>query len=153
MPSPRYAAANQDIRTLLASMGIDDYHATLMIAHMFIAPATTDLDMSPIIMYIAALQTELAKMGAPLRPTGDLDLPTAAALQTIVGPGWQSTPWFQIGQYVVHAADRGATLTPPTPMPAMGATIDLPSLPSMPGGLMGWAALGAGAYYLFFHKH
>ena len=149
--TPRYAAANQDIRTLLRSLGIDEYHATLMIAHMFIAPATTDMDMTPVRLFVKALQTELKKLGAPVEASGEIDLPTAGAFEVICGHDWPSIPWFQIGQYVIHAGDRHLSFAPKKAPSAMGATVDLPTMPAF--GTLGWLAVLGGAYYLFVHKH
>jgi hypothetical protein len=145
----RYAAANQDARTLLQSLGIDGYNATLIISHLFIPPATTDMDMAPVLMFVEALQKDLVKLGAPIDPSGEIDLPTAQCFEALCGPDWPSMPWFQIGQSVIHASDSDIRLAPATPPPAMGGLIDLPAIP---GGLLGWAAIGAVVYFGFFHK-
>jgi hypothetical protein len=139
--------ANQDLPTMLRVIGVDDYTATMMIPNMMIAPATTDLDMPPVIMTIRALQRCLNTMGANLREDGDLDVDTARAIRQVTGPGWKSTPWYQIVQAVIYAAEHGGRVTVgQPPKPAMGF---VPDLPVMPGGIVGWAALGGLAYYFF----
>jgi hypothetical protein len=141
--------ASQDVRTLLRTLGVDEYHATMMIAHMFIAPATTDLDMPPVIVTIRHLQGMLNHMGAGVPETGQLNVQTGAALDALIGPGWMSAPWYEILQAALAAHERGVDLTPRRPPPAMGF---VPDLPRVPGGILGWAALAGAAYYFLVHR-
>jgi hypothetical protein len=144
----RFNHANQDLPSLLRTVGVDDYTAQSMIPNMMIAPATTDLSMQSVIMTIRAIQRCLNTMGANLREDGELDVDTAQAIQQVTGPGWKSTPWYQILQAIVYAAEGGGTVKTKsrTGHRAVGF---IPDLPAMPGGLVGWAALGGLAYYFF----
>lgn len=144
--------ANQDLHTLLTTLGIDEYNTTSMISTMMIAPATTDMQMAAVIMVVKALQRALRSMGATdVADTGLLDLQTASAIEQVTGPGWQSVPWYQTIQAVVWAAEHGVTVSPMrSAAPAMGyVPMAGITLPDMPGGLLGWAAIGAAAYYFF----
>lgn len=146
-----YDYANQDLRTLLGAIGVGPVQSTLIIRSMWIAPATTDLDSAAVIMLVQALQRHLIAMGAPLEINGELDLPTARAIEECVGAEWQSVPWAQIVQLLVKAREAGYQIQGPAPAPGpyevpMGI---IPELPAMPGGLFGWAVLGAAAFYFF----
>jgi hypothetical protein len=148
-----YDHATQDIPTLLRATGVDDYTAQMLVPFAFMAPATTDLDMPSVIEIVRAIQRSLNALGANLQESGQLDVQTAILIQQVTGPGWKSVPWYQILEKIVHHADRGGTVRP-IARPAAGVAGSMcdfaPS--SMPGGLLGWAALGGLAYYLFGRK-
>jgi len=149
-----YQHATQDIPTLLRATGVDDYTAQMLVPFMFMAPATTDLDMPSVIEIVRSIQRSLNAIGATLDESGELDVQTAALIQQVTGPGWKSVPWYQILEKIVHHADLGGTVTPVTARAAMGYAGSMGdfALPAMPGGIWGWAALGGLAYYYFGRK-
>ncbi len=150
--SKTFHAASQDLRTLLQSIGIADWNATMVIPYLLTAPTTTDLDMAQVILVIEALQNVLNTMGANLRVSGEFDLPTAKALDEICGPGWQSVPWYNVIQAVVWAHSHGRHVTGGQPRAAMGYAMGAVDLPSMPGGMLGWLAAAGAAYYFLFRE-
>lgn len=145
-----YQHSTQDIPTLLSAVGVDHYTSQMLVPFMFMAPSTTDLDMPSVIEMIRAIQSSLNAIGGELDESGELDLPTAASIQQVTGPGWKSRPWYQIVEAIVYAADHGGKIMPArVAPPAMGATIDLPT---PPGGILGWAAIAAAVYYFWGRK-
>ena len=75
-----------DARTILLSMGVGNYNATIMIQYMFLSPSTTDPAMPSIILMTKHLQAGLRAAGARVPLDGQIDAPTARALITLVGP-------------------------------------------------------------------
>lgn len=154
----RYHNATQDLRTLVTTIGIDQWNASMLIPYLWTAPVTTDLDMNQIILLIEHLQKTLNDMGANLVAEGQLDLETADALTQICGPGWKSVPWYQIIEAVIWAHEHGPRIVPRSPRAiagkpaAVGYAMGDLSLPSMPGGALGWAAAAAAAYYLLLRR-
>lgn len=146
--------ANQDIRTLLISLGVDPYNASALITTTFSSPSTTDLNMQAVILMIKALQGTLRTMGATdVYPTGQLDLETASAIAQITGPGWKSAPWYMTIQAVAFAADHGRRVSPMRrAAPSYAVPMSGFALPSIPGGPLGWLAIGAGVLYYYTHK-
>lgn len=141
--------ANQDMRTLLGTLGVGQISSTLIIRYMFMLPATTDLQSAPVVELIKALQRQLIRMGAPLRVTGDMDVPTADCLERLVGANWQSVPWAQVVQTVISAVEHDVDLSPRATAPAMGY---VPDLPLLPGGILGWAIAGGAAYFFLRNR-
>lgn len=143
-----------NLRTLLQRLGISNFNATAMIPVLLIAPAITDPKSPQIMMLVIALQNALNARGAGVPPSGYLDVQTAQALERVVGPQWEIRPWFQTVEAVL-ARGRGVDMTPVhvvdhedgAPM-AVGSILD--ALPSVPGGMLTYAA-GAGLllYHLF----
>lgn len=147
-----FHAASQDLRTLLQTIGIADWNATMIIPYLLTSPATTDLDMAQVILVIEALQNVLNEMGAQVPVNGELNVATANALDQICGPGWMSAPWYQVIQAVVWAHGHKGTVTPRRRPKAVGYAMGDIALPAMPGGSLGWLAAAGAAYYFFFRE-
>lgn len=142
-------------RTNLVALGMGHFNATQAIPYMGIAPATTDPKAAQVILVVQHLQRALFQMGATDVPdSGRLDAATAAALQQVVGDGWEGRPWGVSVGSVVAALQRGQAISSMTPADDM-AMIDgqelsvggpLDFLPDVPGGL---ATYLVGGYLLY----
>ncbi len=145
-----------NMRELLARIGIGQFTATMIIQSMFMAPATTDPKSPPIIMLVTHIQRAINKMGWPLRISGYLDVQTANALTEIVGQGWESRSWGDNVSAIVNTTVRYKMDAPSrSEMPKVSSMradlgfYDPPFLPSIPGGIVTYAALGAVAYHFW----
>ena len=143
-------------RTLLTSLGVGHFNATMIIQYMFVAPATTDPKSPPIILLVEKIQRALAQMGAPVAVTGQLDLNTAQYLSAVVGERWMTMPWAATVSAINSARDNGLDLAPVVassgplePIPLSGP---LDFLPDVPGGIVTY---GVAAYLLdrYLRKH
>jgi hypothetical protein len=142
---------DNNARELLLGLGMGNYNATIAIQYMFLSPSATDPAMPSIILMTKHLQLGLRAAGAASVPvTGQIDEPTALALIKLVGPDWNHVTWYAMFRAVSEARKyktllerRGADLVD------LG---DIPVMPSVPGGMLTWAAAAVAAWYLFFRK-
>jgi hypothetical protein len=143
-------------RELVSAIGIGQFNATMVIPFLLMAPATTDPKSPPIMMLVRHLQMQLTAMGWPGEQTGYLDMPTAAALERLVGPGWMNRTWSQVVGNVVSARKNHVSLAPIATQvityTAPEATGAFDFLPDLPGGTMTYVALGGLAYYLYKNR-
>jgi len=147
---------SKNLRTLLTSIGIGGFNATMIIPYLMISPATTDPKASQIVLIVQHLQRALYRLGATdVAESGRLDKPTAQALLQVVGPEWERMPWSASIAAVVTAMEHGHKIVPPgamTPVDddsvpvAVGGPLDF--LPDVPGGLFTYALAG---YFLYRH--
>jgi len=148
--------APSNARELLTSIGIGNFNATMMIPYMFIAPATTDPKSAQTILMVQAIQQALFDLGAVDVPlSGRLDVPTATALASIVGPDWERTTWGgNIGKIIAfrRAGGRlkGAVSDVVSSPVAVGGPLDF--LPDVPGGLITYGVVGYLVYRHFTRK-
>ena len=146
-----------DARTLLLRLGVGQFNATQMIPILFMGPAQTDADMPPVILLVETFQRNLNEMGAELPVTGRMTAPTILELVKVTGRGWPRMRWYEIAQALLSAKEGGFTLTPgitdATPMRHPQPVGALPDPFPMPGGIFGWAALGALVYWYFTGKN
>ncbi len=154
-------APPSDMRALLLRMGVSDFNATQMIPILFMGPAQTDADMPPVILLVEAFQRNLNAMGASLPVTGRMTPDTVLELRKITGTAWPRMRWFEIANAIRGARESGMLLKPgitdgrpmrhARPMgnaDGLGLSDPFP----MPGGLLGWAAVGALVYWYFTGK-
>lgn len=149
---------SKNLRTLLTSIGIGGFNATMIIPYMMISPATTDPKASQIVLIVQHIQRALFRLGATdVAESGRLDQPTAQALLQIVGPNWERMPWSASVSAVVTAMETGRKVAPPMSMTPQDETSDampvavggpLDFLPDVPGGLLTYAIAG---YFLYRH--
>lgn len=155
------AKKNRTGRELLTGIGIGNFNATMIIQYLFVAPATTDPRSSPIIIMVEHIQRLLNVMGAGIPISGYLDTPTAAALNDVVGPGWERVSWgenigglldaYESG-YSAGDSGRGGMAVSLAPAPqAMSGPLDF--LPDVPGGFLTYAAGAYLAYRYFAKRH
>lgn len=143
-------------RELLTGIGIGNYNATMMIPYTFIAPATTDPKSAQMILMVQAIQKALFDLGAHDVPlSGRLDVPTANALASVVGPDWERTTWGgNIAKILAfrRAGGRlkGAVSDAVSAPVAIGGPLDF--LPDVPGGLLTYAVVGYFVYRHFTRK-
>lgn len=138
-------------REMLTQLGIGQFNATMVIPYLWIAPSATDPKASQIVLLVEKIQKVLASLGAPIRVTGYLDLPTAKALSTIVGDRWMTMPWASTISAVLSAKDNGLSLEEPGPelyVPNVGTGLGSLGLPDVPGGLITYGVVG---YLLYRH--
>jgi hypothetical protein len=143
------------MRAMLLALGIGDYNATMLIQSMFISPRATDPAMPQLIVLTKRIQKTLIGMGAQINVTGYLDEPTAQAIDQIASPEWLDDTWGNLVEDVLAAQRAGMTFpqvaidTAPTPAPTggLGDVTDL-----MPGGILGYAAVGGFLYWYFIHR-
>lgn len=136
-------------RQLLRSMGMGDFNATIAIQYMFVAPAQTDPAMPSIMLMTKHLQQGLRAAGAQdVAVTGKIDNQTAAALERLSGPDWHQVTWYSLFQNVLAAKKRKTLETSSTELD-LGI---VPSLPSVPGGMITWGAAAFAAWYFLFRK-
>lgn len=142
-------APAKNLRDLLSAIGMGHFNATMTIPYLMISPATTDPKAAQVILVVQHLQNALNDLGANLQIGGQLDAPTAAALQAVVGPGWAGMPWSASISAVVNARDIGWRFPAPDddsiPM-AVGGPLDF--LPDVPGGMFTYAVA---AYLIYRH--
>lgn len=148
---------HKNARELLTAIGIGHFNATMIMPYMMIAPATTDPKSAQTILMVQAVQRALYAMGATDVPlSGMLDVPTARALASVVGPNWQRTTWggniaaiiaYRDGGGRIRASSPAAAALPELGQPmAVSGTLDF--LPDVPGGLFTYAV---GAFLLYRH--
>ena len=135
-----------DARTILLSMGVGNYNATIMIQYMFLSPSTTDPAMPSIILMTKHLQAGLRAAGARVPLDGQIDAPTAKALITLVGPEWNHVSWYALFDATL-AAKRTRSLERRSQEMSLGMVPDLPDIPPV----VSWAAIAAAAY-LYLRK-
>ncbi len=139
------------IRDLLLDLGIGGFNATMIIPYMLIAPATTDPKAGQIILLVQAIQRRLYQMGATDVPeSGELDAPTASAIQQLCGPNWLRMQWSAVVSAVNDAKRSYLHLLPMRQVEETGGPIavsgPLDFLPDVPGGLLTYAV---GSYFLW----
>jgi hypothetical protein len=145
-------------RDLLEAIGIGHFNSTMMIQDMMVAPAVTDPKSPQIILMVRAVQKALFDLGASdVHNSGRLDQATAAALERVVGHGWERSSWGANIQAIVNAKKMGTRLDVPVHddldvgMPiAISGPLDF--LPDLPGGLFTYAVLGYFTYRYFKGK-
>lgn len=140
------------VRNMLVELGIGQFNTTQIIPFLFTQPATTDPKQAGIILLVKAIQQNLNAMGATLRENGYLDLPTAAALNIVVGDRWETLTWNDNVSAILSARKNKLSIAP-VASPAMGSDIHaayqemgLFGLPDVPGGILTYAV---GAYFLY----
>jgi hypothetical protein len=149
MMHPLRPTTENNARQLLLNLGMGQYNATIAIQYMFIAPAATDPAMPSIILMTKHVQQGLRAAGASeVAVTGQIDAPTANALQKLLGPDWNHVTWFQIFTAVL-SAKRQRTLEDRSGELELGF---FPDLPAVPGGMFTWAAAAVAAWYLLIRK-
>jgi hypothetical protein len=142
---------SKSLRDLLTALGVGDFNATMIIPYMMISPATCDPKSAQIILLVQHVQRALYGLGATsVANTGYLDAQTAAALQDLVGPGWEGMPWATNVQAIIGAQETGMRFhkgKAPSAVPvAVGGPLDF--LPDVPGGIVTY---GVAAYLLYRH--
>lgn len=146
-----------NLRELLLGLGIGQFNATMMIQYLMIAPATTDPKSPQIVLLVQHIQKALYALGYSSVPnSGRLDMPTAAALESVVGPNWERQPWSVTVSAVVTAMRTPRSAVAPTisdgddgvPV-SVGGPLDF--LPDVPGGLVTYA-IGGFLLYHFLKK-
>jgi len=149
MMHPLRPSKENNARQLLLGLGMGNYNATIAIQYMFVTPAETDPAMPSIILMTKHLQQGLRVAGATnVAATGQIDLPTAAALKDLLGPSWNQIVWYQLFTAVL-SAKRQRTLEDRSSELELGL---IPDLPEVPGGLFTWAAAAVAAWYFLIHK-
>lgn len=149
-----HTTENANVRDVLLRMGIGDFNATMCIPIMFMGPAQTDPDLTPVKLVTKAMQRIMQSMGAQIGAWGRIDQQTADNLSALAGPHWSENPWFELCTRLLDAQKSGLRFHPvlssdnPVELSGMGL---LPELADVPGGLV-TVALGLGAAYYFF-KH
>lgn len=147
--SPTKHRADNNARQLLLSLGMGQYNATIAIQYMFIAPAATDPAMPSIILMTKHLQLGLRAAGASnIAVSGQIDDPTAAALIELVGPDWNQVVWYELFRATSEAKKRRS-------LEQRAGDLDLgvvPDAPSVPGGMLTWAAAAVAAWYFLLRK-
>lgn len=135
-------------RSILLSLGMGDFNATMVIPYLFMAPAQTDPQMSQIIMLTRHLQSVMKSMGCPLSVTGTFDTNWAPYVAKVVGRDWLNVPWSEICQEVIAAKNRRMSLAPVgVAMAPMSGFAD-----SIPGGKTTLYVLGAFLLYRHFKR-
>jgi hypothetical protein len=151
MPKP-----NRNVRELLKGIGIGDFNATMIIQYMFLAPATTDPKSSPIILTVTHIQKALNDLGANIAVTGYLDVPTANAIEAVVGPNWEKVSWASSIGAILDAKQAGMRASAPAraapAATAVGSYDLLGFLPDVPGGLLTYAVGGLLAWHYLRKK-
>jgi hypothetical protein len=138
-----------DARQLLLGLGMGNFNATIAIQYMFLAPSATDPAMPSIILMTKHLQLGLRAAGADVGVSGQIDDPTAAALIKLVGPEWNHVTWYALFRAVTEAK-KSQTLRERAGDMNLGL---IPDLPSVPGGMLTWAAAAVAVYFLLRKKH
>ncbi|HMG58031.1 MAG TPA: hypothetical protein VK601_31235 [Kofleriaceae bacterium] len=141
-----------NVRELLTGIGMGNFNATMAIPYMMISPSTTDPKSAQIILMVQHIQRSLFQLGYHDVPdSGELDLATANALLSVVGPNWNVQPWSASITAIIaarkhgHRAPRAGIVNDGVPM-AVGGPLDF--LPDVPGGIFTY---GIGAYLLYRH--
>ena len=137
-------------RELLTAIGVGQFNATMIIPYMMIAPATTDPKASQVMVLVQHVQTALRGLGADVAITGRVDPATARALRLVSGPDWERMSWAANVQAILGARQQGMWLGAPSAAVPMSGLTD--SLPSVPGGLVTYAAGAAIAVYFLFGR-
>lgn len=143
--------ATQDLRSLVNTLGIGQFNATLVIPYMFFTPAGTDPDMAAVRVLVEALQAGLHGMGANVPVDGIIDERTDAELTKLTGPDWPGMTWATLFETVIRARASGRSLAPVRggPLPELEMVGDIPAVP---GGLMTIAAAGIAVWYFLLRK-
>lgn len=150
-------------RNLLKALGVGDFQATMVIPNLYQSPSVSDPKSAYASVIVSRMQDVMNQLGMNVGSSGVLDQPTANALQTMVGPGWDRMTWAENIAGVLSYAKAG-----PAPMladQARAADQVFPSpspAPAMSGiptfGLSNTAAAAVYAvggyvlYKLFFGK-
>jgi hypothetical protein len=140
--------SSNNMRDLIARIGIGQFNATMVINMMLVAPATTDPKSPPVMLLVKHIQKALTTLGYAVPTSGYLDQRTAEVIEHVCGRGWESRPWSDTVKAVVIASSAPKTVVT-TVKPAMGA---LPSLPDVPGGKLTYVAAAAAALYFWNKK-
>ncbi len=142
-----------NVRELLTGIGMGQFNATMAIPYMMISPSTTDPKAAQVILMVQHIQRSLYQLGYHDVPdSGELDLATANALLSVVGPNWNIQPWSASVSAIIaarkggHRAPRAALAVDDGVSMAVGGPLDF--LPDVPGGLLTY---GIGAYLLYRH--
>lgn len=142
-------------RQMLSDLGIGQFNITMIIPYLWIAPAATDPKASQIILMVEKIQTILARdLGAPVKVTGYLDIPTARALKKVAGDRWETMPWAATVSAVLSAKDAGLTIEEPFPelyVPGVGGFGSIPGVPGLPDVPGGIVTYGIAAFLLYRH--
>jgi hypothetical protein len=149
------SATSPNARELLAGIGMGQFNATMAIPYMMISPSTTDPKAAQVVLMVQHIQRALFQLGYHDVPdSGELDLATANALLSVVGPDWNIQPW-STAIAAIAAARKGGRRAQPVAMAtndgvptSVGGPLDF--LPDVPGGLFTYAA---GIYLLYRHFH
>lgn len=146
------SATSPSVRELLSGIGMGQFNATMAIPYMMISPSTTDPKAAQVILMVQHIQRSLFQLGYHDVPdSGELDLATANALLSVVGPNWNVQPWSASVTAIIaarkhgHRAQRASAVNDGVPM-AVGGPLDF--LPDVPGGILTY---GIGAYLLYRH--
>jgi hypothetical protein len=147
------AKPQRTARELLTGIGVSNFNATMVIPYLFTTPAATDPKSPQVIMMVQHLQRILNRMGADIAETGYVDVATAAVLERVVGPSWQTISWSQNIGSVLDGQRVGFSAAAPAPLSggpivyeSLGGPLDF--LPDVPGGLLTYAI---GGYFLWKH--
>lgn len=139
-------------RSILLSLGVGDYNATTIIPMLFYGPAQTDPQLTQSVLLVKHMQRMMQSMGAKAVVTGTIDSTWEPYFIAIAGPQWTSVPWFDIARSLLEFKDRGQRFKLNYDG---GRQIDLSGdslLPDLPGGMITYAALAAGAFLLLKKK-
>lgn len=144
---------DRNMRVILSGIGMGQFNATMTIPYMMVSPATTDPKSPSVILMVRHIQRALYALGATdVADSGRLDAETAAALNQVVGSGWEGQPWSVTIEAVNNARRRGMRVTPASYPMADGVPVGvggpLDFLPDVPGGLVTYAVAG---YLLYRH--
>lgn len=153
MSDAAYRSSTQDARTVLTSMGMGNYDATMVIPYLFLSPAGTDPDMPQIRLLVGYVQRNLRMLGANVAVTEVMGEQDGVELSKLTGPNWPGMMWMDICQALLRARSMGTTLRPvrKRPTPELETVGGLPAIPSLPGPVVAGAAIVA-AWYLFIRK-
>lgn len=146
-----------NVRNVLLALGVPRAQLPMVTPNMYQAPAVSDPKSPHIMIVVGYLQDALNHTGYNLARTGYLDVPTANAMQAVVGPGWERMTWIDNIAAVLSYVKAGPGITRASAALApaqradvtLSGVLDAPSfLPDVPGGLVTYAVAG---FFLYRH--